>query len=583
MKLSRPGRLFCLLSALVCGTAFVLIAYKALGVAHPADDAYILFRYADHIAAGHGIVFNIGGPHAEGATDFLWLVLLSGGVWLGVDVAITALILNAIGAGIAAWVLARLCWGSEDRSVAARVLFAFVLPSVFLVGGAPAGYWGFSSMLYSALILLLFATAVESRGPSVALIPLLGLTVALFRPDGVIVGVPFVLLGLWKAWSERVLRIYLLTAAACGAVGLTYAAWRWSYFGLPLPLPLYVKQNSAATAGWSAMLPGMRDNWAWLVDPEGPRFVVLGVVTLLLGIRFWRDRLITQMVAFAIPVGLLLMALAFAVQSQNVAFRFQAPAHLVLLYTLLALAGTLASSRSLGRWAALGLVVAAATPPMMAGLRAIDLHLKGSWRTYIEAFAPRFGPAMDATTVIALTEAGVVPYWTKAQVIDVVGLNYPAAAVRPLTVADVQTLKPDFVFLHQADSLMNEVLTASLDKRERVHSLTPDDLRRALHPSRRAVLERHSTSYDDIGLLNVQYAATVLIQYLIESDAYEVVLVDPFGHQFYTHVWGVRKDWPLREEALRSLRWSLEPGSYRSYLDARRARHGGRAATIGAF
>src|SRR5688500_14402398 len=50
---------------------------------HPEEDAYIMFRYAEHVAQGRGIVFNPAGPPAEGATDFLWMVMLSALTWLG--------------------------------------------------------------------------------------------------------------------------------------------------------------------------------------------------------------------------------------------------------------------------------------------------------------------------------------------------------------------------------------------------------------------------------------------------------------------------------------------------------------------
>ena len=275
-------RAFCLAVAVICGAVFYAIGYRVLSVVHPAEDAYILFRYADHLAAGHGIVFNIGGPHAEGATDFLWLLLLAGGVWLGSDVALAALTLNAFGAALAGWTLAHLCWGDDHRPRWARALLALVLPSTFLAGGAIAGYWGFSSMLYSALILVLFAVAIESHGRTILFIPVLGLLVALFRPDGVIVGVPFALIGFWKAQVNRVLLPYAKVAAGCAAVGVCYAVWRWNYFGLPLPLPLYVKQNAAAASGWSAIFPGLRQNLEWFFDGAGPHWILAGLVAVLL-------------------------------------------------------------------------------------------------------------------------------------------------------------------------------------------------------------------------------------------------------------------------------------------------------------
>lgn len=568
-------------AAVTSGVIFYWLGYRVLDAVHPAEDAYILFRYADHLAAGHGIVFNIGGPHAEGATDFLWLLLLAVGVWLGGDVALTALALNALGAALAAFVLARVCWGDQDRPPGIRALLGGVLPSALLAGGALAGYGGFSSMLYSALILWLFATTVAARGRHVLLIPWLGLTVALFRPDGVIVGIPFAALGLWRAWSEQVLRQYIGMSAASAVLGLAYAIWRWQYFGLPLPLPLYVKQNGPGGSGWSALFPGLRSNWEWFADSMGPHLIVAGLLAVLLYLRFWRVAALWRLLVFMLPVGLLLTALIFVVQTQNVEFRFQAPAHLMLVYALVYAAGRVIDEARTpaARWIAAGLVLAAVTPANVAGLRALELHLGGAWRTYVEAFAPRFGPAAGSKTIIALTEAGAVPYWTDAQVADIVGLNYPPAALRPPTIADVRALDPDVVFLHQGTSLANNVLIPPEERGGRIHRIAPGRLGAALRPSRRAVLERRVSSYAEIGLLNVQYAATVLIGYLSETDRYDIFVVDPSGHRTYLHVWGLKKDWPLREKTLRALEWSLEPGNYASYLEVRRGRGGQRRVT----
>ena len=44
----------------------------------PYEDAAMLMRYAQNLAAGHGIVWNIGDPPLDGATDFLFLVSLAG-------------------------------------------------------------------------------------------------------------------------------------------------------------------------------------------------------------------------------------------------------------------------------------------------------------------------------------------------------------------------------------------------------------------------------------------------------------------------------------------------------------------------
>ncbi|MCI0439706.1 MAG: hypothetical protein L0177_11345, partial [Chloroflexi bacterium] len=361
-------------------------------------------------------------------------LLLVGSVRLGADVALAAAALNALGAALAGWLLGGLCWGDAHRPNWARAPLCAVLPAVFLTGGALAAYRGFSSMLYSALALLVFAIAVEARGRALLAIPVLGLTLALFRPDGAIVGVAFVLIGLWAAQSARLLGRYLTTSTICAVVGLLYFAWRWNYFGLPLPLPLYVKQQVSTDAtGWWSYLPGLRDHWKWLMDAQGPLLILVGLSALLVHARFWQDAAIKRMLVFLFPLAGLLAALAFAVQSQNVQWRFQAPVQLALVYSLLYVAGRAIHARPglVARSFVVGLAVAVVVPSYWAGLKDVRLLLRGARNVYLEAFAPRFGPHMSEDMVIALTEAGIVPYFTRARVVDMVGLNSADMALRP--------------------------------------------------------------------------------------------------------------------------------------------------------
>jgi hypothetical protein len=266
-----------------------------------------------------------------------------------------------------------------------------------------------------------------------------------------------------------------------------------------------------------------------------------------------------------------------------VAFRFQGPAFLVLLYALLEAAATYTDRRRAHAYIAAAAVATVVTLPNVANAEAIGLRGSGAWRTYIEALAPRFGPLIPPQTVIAVTEAGAVPYWTDAQVADIVGLNYPPAALRPLTVDDIRRLNPDVVFLHQGTSLDNEVLIPRHERGPRMHLVSSQRLSAALLPSRRAVVKQLPKTYADVGLLNVQYAATLLIEYLSESSDYDIVVVDPGGNQSYLHVWAFKRDWPLKDDALRSIEWALEMKNYRSYRDIRKEHAHTRVATAAAF
>ncbi|HYW79258.1 MAG TPA: hypothetical protein VE890_06750, partial [Thermoguttaceae bacterium] len=48
------------------------------------DDAFISFRYAEHLAEGKGPVYNEG-ERVEGYTNFLWTMLIAGGRCLGLE------------------------------------------------------------------------------------------------------------------------------------------------------------------------------------------------------------------------------------------------------------------------------------------------------------------------------------------------------------------------------------------------------------------------------------------------------------------------------------------------------------------
>src|SRR5512143_81712 len=67
----------------------IVLAYAATSIdfsAPPYEDAAMLMRYADHLAHGYGIVWNIGQHPVDGATDFLFMVASAALIRLGVPV-----------------------------------------------------------------------------------------------------------------------------------------------------------------------------------------------------------------------------------------------------------------------------------------------------------------------------------------------------------------------------------------------------------------------------------------------------------------------------------------------------------------
>ena len=66
------------------------------------DDAYISLRYADNLAAGHGFVWNPGGPRVEGFINPLLVLAEALATRLGVGGIEVARALG-VGAGVRCW------------------------------------------------------------------------------------------------------------------------------------------------------------------------------------------------------------------------------------------------------------------------------------------------------------------------------------------------------------------------------------------------------------------------------------------------------------------------------------------------
>jgi hypothetical protein len=171
----------------------LLIGVTALGARWvPAprtiDDAFITFRYARNLLAGHGFVFNLG-ERVLGTTTPLYTLLLAGlaGVTRSVDYPWLALLVNSVADLLACLLLVglgRRLTGSRAVGLALGGLWAIAPMSVtFAVGG----------METSLFVLLLVATAVAYLDRRTRLAAALAALALLTRPDGALLVVPLAL------------------------------------------------------------------------------------------------------------------------------------------------------------------------------------------------------------------------------------------------------------------------------------------------------------------------------------------------------------------------------------------------------
>jgi len=380
----------------------------------PEEDAAMLMRYSRHLAAGHGIVWNIGETPVDGATDFLFMVVLAAVHGLGLSLETSA---RAIGLAAHAATVWLVFWGARRVFGASRE-WALV-PAVF-IGVGPglrhlaAGYGTPLFALTATVTWVLgcqLARAESGREARPALgFALAALVMGLARPEGVFLG-GFMLLAVLLFRSGRgakaIVTCFLVVFLT---LGLLHFLWRWQYFGYPLPNPFYKKGGGALY--WHSLRQSWKNLWAlgwpflWLV-PTG------------LAIRGARRAALFV----ALPVVLFVTLFVLISDETNYAMRFRYPILPVLLLGCVPVAQALQA----GRPRLLPAALAPLVPLALAGALAFAQH-----QGYRFVAPQRLG-LYDAGLVLrdyaargfalVTTEAGLLPLVSEWRAVDAWGLN----------------------------------------------------------------------------------------------------------------------------------------------------------------
>lgn len=233
---------------LALGGCFFLHALWLSGL---AEDAFISFRFARHLAAGHGWVWNLGEPPVEGFTNLAWVLLAALAAKLGASPERVTVALG-VAAGLGTLL-------ATDR-LAARVLAlggpARAVAAALLVTSGPLAAWSasgletvpFTFLVCAALAVLLDPETGDSHR-SLALGWSLVAAATLTRPEGALLAG---LLGLTALVAGPRRRARLLAAAGYGAFLIALTFFRWFTFGALLPNTFYAKTGG----GWEQVNRG---------------------------------------------------------------------------------------------------------------------------------------------------------------------------------------------------------------------------------------------------------------------------------------------------------------------------------------
>jgi hypothetical protein len=256
------------------------------------DDAFVSFRYARNLVRGNGLVFNVG-EQVEGYTNFLWTMIVAGGMALGGDPTRFTIVLTMV----LGFVLVVLTTLLARRFIAGPWSLApmgwLVLSSPFLLYTSRGS--GMETALFAVCILATILALVGQRWRVAGL--LVALTM-MTRPDGGIlagVGALYAAVVAWRGWRQRSGNPgeeqprggwgWLRPLAWYGGVALVlflpYYLWRWRYYGYPLPNTFYVKVGGT----WEHLVRGAIYLWHFA---STHLLLFVALAGTLAGVVLWR-------------------------------------------------------------------------------------------------------------------------------------------------------------------------------------------------------------------------------------------------------------------------------------------------------
>ncbi len=395
------------------------------------DDAFISFRYAYNLIHGHGLTWNAGSDvPVEGYTNFLWVLLVALGMFLGLDPEPWSVFLGLTCATFTLYFTYRLSLAvSSDRRsplIAIALLGTNYSYSCYITGGL-------ETQLQTCLIAAIACSVVEffaqPRRASIGFFVSLSFLCALAeltRLDSVL---------LWGLLASAAVILslrhctgrsqYVVDLAAVilpfGVVVGAWFVWKYSYYGELVPNTFYIKaaglSGETVMNGWlyCKAFAVAYGHWVFLVigvvlakklAPDFRHYLLLGTVIVWLAyvVKIGGDFMEFRMMIPVLPLVFVLSA--------EVLRKCVRPAMGVVVVVAIALSSAdYATTYPGGR--------------MIESVTQLDGHVgfgSMSWRYVGIELGELFSDSTEPVT-IATGAAGAIPYFSRLRAIDTLGLN----------------------------------------------------------------------------------------------------------------------------------------------------------------
>jgi arabinofuranosyltransferase len=403
------------------------------------DDAFISFRYAQHIAGGQGFVWNVGERPLEGVTNLLWTLLLAGGFKLGIDPERASIFMGLgcfVGALFFTRALGRRVAGEEAALLAVVLVATNATYSAYATGGLE------TQLL--ALEVTAMATCVCAERPAARELAFASLVAGLSLWTRLDTGIFIAVLGVGFLASHRrvvadhrsLLVAIVAPLAVCASMLLVF---KLRVFGRLLPNTFYAKVDPPNLRTW-----GTGAEYVLAFVRAYALFVPIGLVLAALAMKGPGSRRTPALLFACVATWTLYIV---AVGGDFMEFRMFVPV-LPIGAVLFAWALLRTVAVASARIAVAGFVVAASVAFVMEtydervlqdgnaietinGLRGHLSEAGDDWIGLGKTLGHDLGSDPDVT--IAVGAAGTIPYFSGLRTIDMLGLTDASVARGPST------------------------------------------------------------------------------------------------------------------------------------------------------
>lgn len=279
------------LDAIVVGLGVLALWVGGLSIAMIAEDAFISLRYADQLAHGNGLVFNVG-QRVEGYSCFLWVLGLSVFQALGIAGMAALRVQSLLAATLCVGVVA-----GTAGSAAKRPLLASSAAVLALVASPSFQSWSAAGMEHQLLGGLLAAGAWAIHRERFVLAGILSLACLLLRFDAFLLVTPIAIVALLQAFpapNPEAKRKRLLTLLGVASTFAAWHLWRYAYYGDVLPNTYYAKRDNPEVLALSGA--------GYLSTFVGNNWVIIGLAGVGFG-RFLTPSLTAMGISAFVAIG----------------------------------------------------------------------------------------------------------------------------------------------------------------------------------------------------------------------------------------------------------------------------------------